>query len=156
MKDYPKIIAQRQPNRHACYPTCVSILTGIPLDKIFEVIGHDGSDGVGFEYNEIALASLLLGWSLICLSEYEFDSLIENLSSDKLVYRMILCIKKSKSYHAVAWDGKSDFVIDPLLKNQFVPLRKIKKRISTIEILVPVEKRKMTFSDTDKISFNKI
>jgi len=148
MKSYPEIIIQRQPNRYTCYPTCVSILTGIPLKTLLEIIGHDGSERDGFRYDEVALALLTLGWSLTCLSDYDFDSLVDSLSSENIRYRMILSIERYKHYHAVAWDGNSNFVIDPIVKNQIVPLKKIKDKIISTEILAPVEERKMTFLDT--------
>lgn len=146
MKSYPKIIIQRQPNRYACYPTCVSILTGIPLETLFKIIGHDGSNKKGFEYNEVALASLIFGWSLIPF-DYKFDSLVQTLSNDNLTYRMILSIKRYKNYHAVAWDGKSKYAIDPLKENGLTILNKIRCNIIGVEILVPIERREMNFLD---------
>ena len=67
---------------------------------------------------------------------------------------MILCIRRYKHYHALAWDGKSNFVIDPLRKKQIVPLKDIKDKIHTIEILTPIEKRKMTFLNLEKLDFD--
>ena len=148
MKNYPEIAIQQQPNRYACYPTCISILTSIPLEKLFEILGHDGSDNDGFRYDEVALATLILGWSLICLSEYNFSSLTQILNDNNLTYRMILSIKRYNHYHAVAWDGKSEHIIDPLKNNNLVRLDKIKHKIVTAEILVPIENRKINFLNT--------
>lgn len=153
MKKYPEIQIIEQPNRYTCYPTCVSILTGIPLETLFKTIGRDGSDEKGFEYEEIALSCLLLGWSLICLSIYEFESLVENLKSDNKIYRMILCVSRKDGYHTLAWDGKSEFAIDPLKINKKIPLQIIKNKIATIDILTPIEERELNFTKKSNTMF---
>ena len=127
MKKYPEIIIQKQPNEYSCYPTCASILTGIPINKIYETIGHEGSKDHYFTYNELSLALLILGWSIIRLLDYDFDSLIENFKNENLIYRMILLVQKNKNIHAVAWDGQSKFVIDPM-KNKNLELVYFKAR----------------------------
>lgn len=148
MKEYPKITIIQQPNRYTCYPTCVSILTGIPLEKLLESLGHNGSDNNGFNYEEIAVSLLGFGWSIIIISNYDFDSFISCLKKENLYYRMILSLKNNNKYHAVAWDGKSDFIIDPM-NSSFTKLAKIKNKISTIEVILPIENRKINFLDLD-------
>lgn len=43
---------QIQPNRWSCLPTAFAIATGIPIEKIIEYVGHDGSDIIFPEYKE--------------------------------------------------------------------------------------------------------
>ncbi len=156
MKQYPEIKLIEQPNIYACYPTCVSILTGIPLEDIFKILGHDGSEDKGFDYEEIALTCLYLGWSLICISKYEFESLVENLRSNNQIYRMILWIKTFNNYHTVAWDGKSEFIINPAKKDKRILLSKIKNNIIKIDIIVPIEKIDLNFMNFKYTKFKSI
>ena len=103
----------------------------------------------------MALSALLLGWSLIDISGFDFSSLIDKLSKETISYRMILSYKRYKHYHAVAWDGKSKFVIDPL-RDKLILLNKIKDKIRYIEALLPVEKRKQIFLQEDIAGFKSI
>ena len=64
---------QLQPNRWSCFPTAAAIVTDIPVARLLGLIGHDGSEpvfsthpaGRAFHPNEVALALLECGWSLI-------------------------------------------------------------------------------------------
>src|SRR5581483_7654199 len=66
----------KQPNPWSCYPTCVSIATGIEFDNLIDVIGHDGSKIVhpclpppfcheAFVPTEIAFALLKFGYACV-------------------------------------------------------------------------------------------
>lgn len=62
----------KQPNYWTCYPTAVSVATGIPLNVLLETLGHDGSTKISdepdpicraaFYATEITLALLKHGW----------------------------------------------------------------------------------------------
>jgi hypothetical protein len=117
---------KKQPNKWTCYPTAVSILTGIPIQTIIETIGHDGSkelieDGVsgcGFTGPEMSIALIKLGWTLteilgnLQVPNYpnldEIFAFLRRYSDNAIV-----SIALEGRDHALAWDVHNDILYDP-------------------------------------------
>lgn len=119
---YPK-----QPNSWTCVPTAFSIATGIPLQEIFDRVGHDGSEIVwpklpeplcrrSFCVQEVAQA-LRPDWACSPIHEVirvgpDLEHLTEiKLNLDCKITRGVIMGQGTKHRHAVAYiDGK---IIDP-------------------------------------------
>ena len=138
----------KQPNPWTCYPTCVAYLIGEPIDKIIELIGHDGSKIVNenpeplnreqFTYFEMYWALLQLGW---CLGIMDLREQRTNWSQeigyydDRLPHNVncvISVINGNGLWHALAWDRKKNQILDPLTGEKAI----IKDTIASIEPLI--------------------
>src|SRR5437870_4945980 len=60
----------KQPKPGTCYPTAVSMLTGIPYERLVKLLGHDGSKVIKDHYEGVSNSAMTLellheGWHLI-------------------------------------------------------------------------------------------
>lgn len=124
---------QIQPNKWSCLPTAFAIATGIPIEKIIEYVGHDGSDIIFPEYEEPYCRRSFHPQELIdvCLQKNFMVVPIEKqpkviakhsihnvpmhrnrMSRYLLNYTGVLVgMNQEDRPHAVAWDGNR--VLDP-------------------------------------------
>ena len=119
---------KKQPNKWTCYPTAASILTDIPIQRIIETIGHDGSgvceDGPfgkrAFHTHEMAIALFKLGWAMTAIPAAMKMEGYPNLDelSDFLEWyaeRVIVCVQTNhNTVHALAWFPDKNELYDPL------------------------------------------
>lgn len=59
-----------QPNRYSCMATAFAIIWDIPVEKIFDIVGHDGTPTVagihrGFHIEEMKYAGIKLGHAVL-------------------------------------------------------------------------------------------
>jgi len=126
-----RVTRMKQPTPWSCYPTAVSILTGVPLLDIFEAIGHDGA-GIAdaskpcpwcrdaFVQSEVALAMPQFGWCMsfvyAALEKRPTYPSLEDLKRtlEQRGDPVVVCVRKSLGDHALAWDVRGERVIDPL------------------------------------------
>lgn len=149
-----------QPNGWTCYPTAVSILTGIDLEDLIEAIGHSGSKVVepakaeparreAFCHSEMALALLKSGWALVplyaALSNPDGSMRTAYPCLDSILnfarrngWDAVLCVDLGDRQHAVAWKSHPNEVIDPLT-GEAVELP-LKAPVVTVELLIPTPK----------------
>ncbi len=137
---------KKQPNKWTCYPTAASILTKIPIQKIIETVGHDGSEKVedgpfskrAFHTHEMAIALYKLGWSLTPFAAamaLKFYPTMDELSDFMELYaeKVIVCIETNyNTIHALSWFVNSNNLYDPRTGNR-ISWKGL--RISTFEIL---------------------
>lgn len=143
-----------------CYPTAVSIATDIPVEKLIELIGHDGSKIVdpskddpgkraAFNQSEMSLALLKLGWALIPLKAsfaYPDDSFsatypdIEDLLdslSEQFDYLILIVQQPSGGHHAVVYSSDINSMYDPKVGKWYACEE---RPIVSIEVLVEISK----------------
>lgn len=127
------LILQRQPNLWSCFPTSFAIILDVPIERIIEELGHDGSEIIrpnklepycyrGFHPQEFTKLCLNYGQALINFDveplNYNGETIIK-MSSDleyilKLMTHNVGVIGgyfKPGRLHAVAWDGR--YILDP-------------------------------------------
>lgn len=129
------------PNRWSCLPTALAMVVGESVEKVLEVICHDGSETCwpqypepfcrrGFALNEISYAAFRFGFAL-CeiaqdiifhpyghINEYEemMIAVPETDWENKMLQRydaILLGENHSKVSHAVAWDSRKQLIHDP-------------------------------------------
>lgn len=130
----------KQPNLWTCYPTAVSILTGIPVEKLIKALGHDGSKVTrpelkepacreAYTHSEMCFALFNLGYMLgfiaakeanvdgVVRTNYpEFTTLCSRLGT---VPCIIVCKESDDHGHCYAWID--DKVIDPKIGDYVDP-----------------------------------
>lgn len=148
--------AIKQERSYWCYPTVASMATGLTVAEIIAAIGHDGSRiadatkeepwcRAAFEFSELALAMLKLGWAIIPLvaafdgrptNEYPSWDDLQELIADMGHPACVTIQRPNGFYHALFWDTKAGIVIDPLTGKEHVsgPL------VVNIELFVRIQK----------------
>lgn len=131
------MILQIQPNEASCLATSVAMVLEMPVKKVFDWLGHDGTEIIwphlpppkkyrGFHLQEI-LKVCLQHNHIICPIYREpyllsqCDELPYQYSDDDFFNQQlkkhsgILCgtVKKSNKKHAVAWEHKDKIIFDP-------------------------------------------
>ena len=127
------MLIQRQPNRWSCLPTAFAIAVEMPVAKIIEMLGHDGSRHVfpgakrpeqSFHIMELSLLALRLGYSMTPIFETQVtknretgETFTHLLNLDSLIrgdlrdYRGIITGIFPGGPHAVAYE--SGIIYDP-------------------------------------------
>ena len=128
----------RQPNDFTCHPSAFAMALGITLDRMLELIGHDGSRVMkasmpfprkleAFHTDQIMYVALQLGFACLCFlrrpgmesdegyvdisgNYWGYDEFLEWLK-DKHGVLGVKSKKFESCWHSVAWDGK--IVYDP-------------------------------------------
>lgn len=121
----------KQANGWSCYPTAISILTGIPVEGLVQAMGHDGSavcdpekgDPWGreaFIHAELVLALAEYDWVLGHI--YAAVPRLAYPSFEEIKDRIcrwgcptVVTVQKPNGMHAYAWDVSGDRLIDPLI-----------------------------------------
>jgi len=135
------MIIQSLPNRWSCMPCSFATATGIPVQRIIDAVGHDGSSIIfpdleeplcrrGFLGGEIVTAMLELGY-IVATYEYTPFGIVTpqhhfsvNYEGDRLEFFKRICqdsdgvlagtTKSTRVKHAVAYEGSSHKIYDPL------------------------------------------
>jgi hypothetical protein len=119
-------------------PTALAMLAGVSVEKVFETIGHDGSQILWPQYddpfrrqsfcdNEIVFAAFEFGIGLVELSEKvkyhpygeeegAIDVDIDDQKTVDLLSRydaLVLGVGTSGVPHAVAWNHRKQLIFDP-------------------------------------------
>lgn len=149
--------AIKQERPYWCYPTVASMATGLPVAEIIAAIGHDGSRiadaskddpwcRAAFEFSELALAMLKLGWAIVPLvaavqgrtSEYPSWEELQEIIADMGYPACVTVQRPNGYYHAIFWDTENDRVIDPLTGEEFVsgPL------VANVELFIRIGERR--------------
>jgi hypothetical protein len=120
----------QQPNNWSCLPAAFATVTGIPLETLLELVGHDGSEIIfndlpeplcrrSFLGQELVKVLFELGW---IVSQYDLHPIGHvdekhwyGLKIDDIEYiNSILAdsigvigarVRATGNYHATAWDG---------------------------------------------------
>ncbi len=127
---------QKQPNRWSCLPTSFAMVVGLPVEKIIDKIGHDGSEIIipeekepdrrrSFHIQELIDICYLLNYAVIPIQAIpsigSFHDPYNIISTEKSEERIlsylennigvITGLSRSGRNHAVAWDGRK--IYDP-------------------------------------------
>jgi hypothetical protein len=149
------LTSYQQPNLWTCYPKAVSIATGIAMEILFTVIGHDGSRKLdlpgdwkeeAFVQSEMSIALFKLGYALVsfCADHANLDEPPTRRTGyptvDELLHLTtgrptVFVIQKPGLEHAIAKtvDG---VIIDPSTGKEYADEYPLK----TIEILIPIRR----------------
>lgn len=117
----------KQPTPYTCYPTALSILTGVPVKELIKPTGHTGDEFIrynkqelvsngAFIHPEMAMVLLHHGWAIIPIWLGvpsrpwfpDFKDILITYNDEKL----ILVAQKPKVQHCYAYDGTCCF--DPM------------------------------------------
>jgi len=120
----------KQPTNYTCFPTCVSYLTGIPLDELLDELGHMGElreSGYGYTFSEMSFLLLKKGWASIPIYP-KLNSVDVNCPSIQdvldFIYKQekVIITKrvdpdstsdKSEDFHCLAYKPKENIIMDP-------------------------------------------
>lgn len=123
------MILQTQPNRASCLATAFAMCMDIPVQEIFDDLGHEGTEIAftnlevprcfrGFHSMELMECAFRRGYAVLELTKEMHishdDSTIKSYKSrfDILKYLANHCVVMTNSSHAVAWNKYS--VYDPV------------------------------------------
>ena len=149
--------AIKQERPYWCYPTVASMATGLPVSEIIDAIGHDGSRiadaskdepwcRAAFEFSEMALGMLKLGWAVVPLvaafkdrpnNEYPSWDELPDIIADMGYPACVTIQQPNGFYHALFWDTKAGIVIDPLTGEEMENVHPV----ANVELFIKLQKR---------------
>jgi hypothetical protein len=129
------MITQVQPSAWSCFPTALAMCLDVPVQRMFDLLGHDGSEILwpelpeplrrrSFAFQEMIHLAYLHGYALCSfqptfyvrptmeVGPYTLDAPPEYLADKLRKHQGVLTgVASGGSRHAVAWDGQS--ILDP-------------------------------------------
>ncbi|MFW5794570.1 MAG: hypothetical protein ACOCV1_03695 [Bacillota bacterium] len=126
----------RQKERWDCFPTCVSILTGIDRDEIIENLSESKD---GYSSSEMAFFLLKKGYSLITFSVKDLEEKLKSVFQECINQSIscILTVKRKSEFHAIVCTPENNRVYDPFDGN-YKDLEQI-GAVYNIEIITKID-----------------